>query len=43
MKGRLPNLVAQDVRSILHAHTNLWDSVDTLEVMADATRSRGYP
>jgi DNA polymerase (family X) len=27
---------------VLHAHTDLSDGVDTLEVMAEATRSRGY-
>jgi DNA polymerase (family X) len=42
-KRRLPKLVTdQDVRGILHAHTDLSDGVDTLEVMAEATRSRGY-
>jgi hypothetical protein len=30
------------VRGILHAHTDLSDGVDTLEVMAEATRKRGY-
>jgi DNA polymerase (family X) len=43
MQRRLPKLVtAQDVRGILHAHTDLSDGVNTLEVMADATRCRGY-
>jgi DNA polymerase (family X) len=43
MKRSLPKLVTdQDVRGILHAHTDLSDGVDTLEVMADATRRRGY-
>jgi len=43
MKGKLPSLVAErDVRGILHAHTDLSDGVDTLEVMAKATRERGY-
>jgi DNA polymerase (family 10) len=31
-----------DIRGVLHAHTDLSDGVDTLEVMAEATRSRGY-
>jgi DNA polymerase (family 10) len=40
--GRLPRLVEDgDLRGILHAHTDLSDGVDTLEVMAQATRSRG--
>jgi DNA polymerase (family X) len=31
-----------DLRGILHAHTDLSDGVDTLETMAKATRERGY-
>jgi DNA polymerase (family 10) len=31
-----------DLHGILHAHTDASDGVDTLEVMADATRARGY-
>jgi DNA polymerase (family X) len=43
MKHALPKLVTdQDVRGILHAHTDRSDGVDTLEVMAEATRGRGY-
>jgi DNA polymerase (family 10) len=43
IKGKLPPLVADpDLRGILHAHTDLSDGVDTLEVMAEATRERGY-
>ena len=43
MKHALPKLVTdQDLRGILHAHTDLSDGVDTLEVMAEATRARGY-
>jgi DNA polymerase (family X) len=43
MKHALPKLVRdEDVRGILHAHTDLSDGVDTLEVMAEATRARGY-
>jgi DNA polymerase (family X) len=42
-KGALPRLVTdEDIRGILHAHTNLSDGVDTLEAMAEATRERGY-
>ena len=42
-KGALPLLVQdQDIRGILHAHTDLSDGVDTLEAMAQATRQRGY-
>jgi DNA polymerase (family 10) len=43
MKHALPKLVTdQDLRGILHAHTDLSDGVDTLAVMAEATRARGY-
>jgi len=42
-KRRLPKLVrAQDIRGILHAHTNASDGVNTLRQMAKATRKRGY-
>ncbi|HEY7246927.1 MAG TPA: PHP domain-containing protein [Xanthobacteraceae bacterium] len=42
-KGVLPRLVEDgDLRGILHAHTDSSDGVDTLEVMAEATRARGY-
>jgi DNA polymerase (family 10) len=41
--GALPTLVIDsDIRGVLHAHTDLSDGVDTLEVMAEATRARGY-
>jgi DNA polymerase (family 10) len=40
---KLPKLVAdQDIRGILHAHTDRSDGVNTLEQMAEATRKRGY-
>ena len=40
---RLPSLVRDaDIRGILHAHTHLSDGADTLEVMANAVRERGY-
>jgi DNA polymerase (family 10) len=43
LRGELPRLVTDaDVRGILHAHTDLSDGVDTLDVMAQATRQRGY-
>ena len=43
IKGKLPSLVTdRDLCGILHAHTDLSDGVDTLEVMAEATRERGY-
>jgi DNA polymerase (family 10) len=43
IKRKLPKLVSdQDIRGILHAHTDASDGVDTLEVMARATRERGY-
>jgi DNA polymerase (family 10) len=42
-KHRLPQLVADsDIRGILHAHTDRSDGADTLEVMAEATRRRGF-
>jgi DNA polymerase (family 10) len=41
--GQMPSLVtAEDVRGILHAHTDASDGVSTLEEMAEAARSRGY-
>jgi DNA polymerase (family 10) len=41
--GELPELVtAEDLRGVLHAHTNESDGADTLEQMAKATRQRGY-
>jgi DNA polymerase (family X) len=41
--GRIPPLVtSEDVRGILHAHTDASDGVNTLEAMAEAARSRGY-
>jgi DNA polymerase (family 10) len=43
LKQALPKLVTdQDLRGILHAHTDCSDGVNTLEVMAQATRARGY-
>lgn len=42
-KKRLPHLVTDaDIGGILHAHTDRSDGGDTLEVMAEATRQRGY-
>jgi DNA polymerase (family X) len=42
-KHGTPKLVTdQDLLGILHAHTDLSDGVDTMEVMAEATRTRGY-
>lgn len=39
----MPELVKDpDIAGILHAHTDRSDGVDTLETMAEATRSRGY-
>jgi DNA polymerase (family 10) len=41
--GELPELVtAENLRGVLHAHTNESDGADTLEEMAKATRQRGY-
>jgi DNA polymerase (family X) len=43
LAGTLPELVTDpDVAGILHAHTDRSDGADTLETMAEATRSRGY-
>ena len=43
LAGTLPELVTDsDIAGILHAHTDCSDGVDTLETMAEATRSRGY-
>jgi DNA polymerase (family 10) len=40
---KIPRLVTDgDIRGILHAHTDRSDGVDTLEVMAEATRRHGY-
>jgi DNA polymerase (family 10) len=40
---KLPKLVTDDdIRGILHAHTDQSDGVGTLEQMAEATRKRGY-
>jgi DNA polymerase (family 10) len=42
-KKRLPRLVRyEDIRGILHAHTNASDGVNTLKQMAEATRKRGF-
>ncbi len=42
-KRRLPQLVTNDdIRGILHAHTNASDGVNTLKQMAEATRKRGF-
>ncbi len=43
IEGKLPALVTdREVRGILHAHTDLSDGVAPLEVMAQASRERGY-
>jgi DNA polymerase (family X) len=43
LAGTLPELVTDsDLAGTLHAHTDRSDGVDTLETMAEATRSRGY-
>ena len=40
---KLPRLVTdKDLCGILHAHTDMSDGVDTLEMMVEATRARGY-
>ncbi|MCK1758066.1 DNA polymerase/3'-5' exonuclease PolX [Bradyrhizobium sp. 137] len=43
LKGQLPKLVTdQDLRGILHCHTDASDGTETLETMAKATRQRGF-
>lgn len=43
LKGKLPRLVTdQDLRGIVHCHTDASDGTDTLETMARATRKRGF-
>ncbi|MCA1378700.1 MULTISPECIES: DNA polymerase/3'-5' exonuclease PolX [Bradyrhizobium] len=43
LKGKLPKLVTdQDLRGILHCHTDASDGIETLESMAKATRQRGF-
>jgi DNA polymerase (family 10) len=43
LKGRLPKLVKdQDLRGILHCHTDASDGAETLKTMAKATRQRGF-
>ena len=42
-KNKIPRLVTDhDIRGILHAHTDRSDGVNTLELMAEATRRHGY-
>lgn len=43
LKGKLPKLVTDnDLRGILHCHTDASDGTETLETMAKATRQRGF-
>ncbi|MFK4507038.1 PHP domain-containing protein [Bradyrhizobium daqingense] len=43
LKGKLRKLVTdQDLRGILHCHTDASDGIETLETMAKATRQRGF-
>ncbi len=43
LKGELPKLVTdQDLRGILHCHTDASDGTEALETMAKATRQRGF-
>jgi DNA polymerase (family 10) len=43
LKGKLPKLVwDEDLRGILHCHTDSSDGTETLETMAGATRQRGF-
>jgi DNA polymerase (family 10) len=43
LSGDLPRLVqASDLQGDLHVHTKRSDGMDTLEVMAEAARARGY-
>ncbi|SFJ60505.1 DNA polymerase/3'-5' exonuclease PolX [Bradyrhizobium sp. Gha] len=43
LKGKLPKLVTdENLRGILHCHTDASDGTETLETMAKATRQRGF-
>lgn len=43
LKGKLAKLVTdQDLRGIVHCHTDASDGTETLETMAKATRKRGF-
>lgn len=43
LKGKLPRLVSdEDLRGILHCHTDASDGTETLETMAKTTRERGF-
>ncbi|MGC0322548.1 DNA polymerase (family 10) [Bradyrhizobium sp. USDA 326] len=43
LRGKLPKLVTdQDLRGILHCHTDASDGTETLVTMAKATRRRGF-
>jgi DNA polymerase (family 10) len=43
LKAKLPRLVTDDdLRGILHCHTDASDGTETLETMAKATRQRGF-
>jgi DNA polymerase (family 10) len=43
LKGDLPKLITdQDLRGILHCHTDASDGTETLETMANATLKRGF-
>ncbi|MET4149017.1 MULTISPECIES: PHP domain-containing protein [unclassified Bradyrhizobium] len=43
LKGEFPKLVTdEDLRGILHCHTDASDGTETLEAMAKATRQRGF-
>lgn len=43
LKGKLANLVTdQDLRGIVHCHTDASDGTETLETMAKATLKRGF-
>nr|WP_249810053.1 DNA polymerase/3'-5' exonuclease PolX [Bradyrhizobium sp. 139] len=43
LKGKLPKLVTdEDLRGILHCHTDASDGTETLGTMAKATRQRGF-
>ncbi|WP_346659383.1 hypothetical protein [Bradyrhizobium sp. 141] len=43
LEGKLPKLVAdRDLHGILHCHTDASDETETLEMMAKATRERGF-
>jgi len=43
LDGRLPTLLGEEqIKGVLHNHTNLSDGTDSLEQLAEAARAKGY-